>query len=61
MLGQILNIKFEASLIRKASKIHTAFYQCCLRLDWLYRKPPKLDYCFIMNTSLVSVAVSTWI
>ena len=55
MLGQILNIKFEASL-RKASKIHTGFYQCCLRLDWLYSKPPKL-----MNTSLVSVAVSTWI
>ena len=26
-----------------------------------YRMPPKLDYCFITSTSLVPVAVSTWI
>ena len=25
-----------------------------------YRKPPKLNYCFIMSTSLVPVTVSTW-
>ena len=28
-------------------------------LTWIgYRKPPKLDYCFIMSTNLVPVAVS---
>ena len=26
-----------------------------------YRMPPKLDYCFITSTSLVPVAVFTWI
>ena len=26
-----------------------------------YRIAPKLDYCFITSTSLVPVAVSTWI
>ena len=31
-------------------------------LTWIgYRKPPKLDYCFIMSTNLVPVAVSTQI
>ena len=25
-----------------------------------YRTPPKLDYCFIMSTSLVSIAISTF-
>ena len=42
------------------SKVRTCFYQCCSYLDG-YRMPPKLDYCFITSTSLVSVAVSTWI
>ena len=29
-------------------------------LTWIgYRKPPKLDYWFIMSTNLVPVAVST--
>ena len=29
-------------------------------LTWIgYRKPPKLDYCFITSTNLVPVAVST--
>ena len=32
----------------------TCFYKC-----YSYLWPPKLDYCFITNTSLV--AVSTWI
>ena len=26
-----------------------------------YRMPPKLDCCFLMSTSCVPVAVSTWI
>ena len=26
-----------------------------------YRKPPKLDYCFITSTSIVPVVASTWI
>ena len=37
------------------------FYQCCSYPLIDYRMPPKLDYCFITSTSLVSVAVSTWI
>ena len=34
------------------------FYQCCSNLDWM---PPKLNYCYMMSTRLVPIAVSTWI
>ena len=34
------------------------FYQCCSHLIG-YRMPQKLDYCFVMSTSLVPVTVST--
>ena len=36
------------------------FYQIALTFIG-YTMPPKLDYCFITSTSLVPVAVSTWI
>ena len=52
MLGRI----FEGSL-RKASKA-CVFINVSLALIG-YRKPPKVEYCFIATTSLVPVAVST--
>ena len=44
----------------KYSKVRMYFYQIALTFIG-YTMPPKLDYCFITSTSLVPVAVSTWI
>ena len=45
--------------------MNTRWFTCVfinVALTWIrYIKPPKLDYCFITSTSLVPVAVSTWI
>ena len=43
----------------KASKVRTCFFINVALTLIGYRKPPKLDYCFIMSASLVPVAVST--
>ena len=56
MLVRIYNIKFQGSL-RKASKA-CVFINVSLTLMG-YRKPPKVEYCFIATASLVPVAVST--
>ena len=54
-LGRIVNIKFEASNVFLIFFINVA-------LTWIgYRKPPKLDYCFITSTNLVPVTVCTQI
>ena len=46
--------------IRRFARVFNNFIDVALTLIG-YRTPPKLDYCFIMSTSLVPVAVSTWI
>ena len=49
-LGQRLQTTFEAS--------HMVFFYINVALTLIgYRKPPKLDYCFITSTSLVPVGL----
>ena len=56
-LGQRLE-NLLRSLSVKTNEVSDMFVSV-LFID--YKKSPKLDYCFIMHTSLVPVAVSTWI